>query len=100
MRIRANRHSRTGSYFRNKRLEVGLDQEDVAKALDYTSTQMISNWERGLCSPPGKVLKTLMKLYKIKREELMSFLVDQVKIEYEALLGQSKARRKVRRKAK
>ena len=95
MRIRANRHARTGHYFRNKRLKAGLDQEDVARALDYTSTQMVSNWERGLCSPPGKVLRNLMKLYNIKKEELMKFLVEQARIEFDDLLtGPSKSRSK------
>ena len=100
MRIRANRHARTGHYFRNKRLEVGLDQEDVARTLNYTSTQMVSNWERGLCSPPGKVLKALMKLYSIKKEELMDFLVEQARIEYENLLGGTSRSRSKKKKTK
>jgi len=100
MRIRANRHARTGHYFRNKRLKAGLDQEDVARALDYTSTQMVSNWERGLCSPPSKILKKLTQLFKLNKVEVMNFLTQQSQLEYKSLLGIKAKKSKSKKKKK
>ncbi len=100
--IRIHKHKNVGRYFRAKRIKAGLSQEAVAKALNYTSIQIVSNWERGLCSPPGKILKNLSKLYKIDKMDIMEFLVSQSRIEYLALLGiknkANKSKPKVKRR--
>ena len=47
------------------RSEKGLSQAEVAKKLGYSSPQFISNWERGLASPPIPKLKKLCKIYDL-----------------------------------
>ena len=41
-----------GLYFRDMRKKAGLSQLEVSKRLGYGSAQFVSNWERGLASPP------------------------------------------------
>lgn len=52
-------------FLRQKRIESGHSQMDVAKKLGYTSPQFVSNWERGLSSPPIHTLRKLTEFYKI-----------------------------------
>lgn len=52
-------------FLRDKRIESGFSQLDIAKKLGYTSPQFISNWERGLSSPPIHTLRKLTDLYQI-----------------------------------
>lgn len=53
-----------GQYLAEARAAAGLSQGDVAKQLEYTSAQFVSNWERGICFPPRVgALKTLASLY-------------------------------------
>lgn len=77
-----NLHKSLGTYLKDKRTRLGLTQAEVAKKLNYASPQFISNFERGLCSPPLKNLKVLVKLYEIPANELMDLMVH----EYESLL--------------
>ena len=90
MNPKAKFHKSVGEYFRKKREKSGLSQEEVAKALVYTNTQMVSNWERGKCSPPQKALKSLMKLYKINKKELIDFLVREESLIFKHLLGKKR----------
>ena len=87
LKIRGNTHKTIGSYFRTKRIQAGLKQEKVAKTLGYKSIQIVSNWERGLCSPPVKVLKKLCRLYKIDKPKLLDFLVELEKRKLKKILG-------------
>lgn len=63
---------------RNRRVELGLTQHQVAKQLGYSSPQFISNWERGLANPPASNLKTLAKIYKMDPKELLDMLLETV----------------------
>lgn len=54
----------------------GLSQAEVARELGYSSPQFVSNWERGLSSPPVPKLKKLCKMYQLS--------IDQA---YEAMLN-------------
>ena len=51
------------------RSNAGLSQADVARELGYTSPQFVSNWERGLSSPPVPKLKKLCKMYQLPVED-------------------------------
>lgn len=64
-----------GFYLREARNETGLTQSQVAKKLRYSSPQFVSNWERGVCNPPLKHLRTLSNLYRINRKEMLEMLV-------------------------
>jgi transcriptional regulator with XRE-family HTH domain len=56
---------RLGDFLRNARETAGLTQKQVATHLKYGSAQFVSEWERGVRSPPGAVLRKLVELYKI-----------------------------------
>lgn len=64
-----------GEFLKSKRENASLSQGDVAKKLKYTSPQFISNWERGVSSPPIKVLKVLSDLYKISSDEVFNLIL-------------------------
>lgn len=57
-------------FLREKRTESGLSQMGVAKTLGYTSAQFVSNWERGLSSPPISTLRKLCEIYHIPPDVL------------------------------
>jgi transcriptional regulator with XRE-family HTH domain len=63
--------SRIGEYFRDRRIDAGLTQADVAQALGLSTGQFISNWERGVSMPPMDYLPKLVKLYKMSKSELV-----------------------------
>ena len=65
-----------GKFLKSKRENASLSQGDVAKKLKYTSPQFISNWERGVSSPPIKVLKLLSDLYKVSTDELFNMILE------------------------
>src|SRR5687768_2487624 len=58
-------------YLRERRLEAGLSQMDVAKKLKLKNAQFISNIERGLAPVPFQQLKVLKRLYDISFKELL-----------------------------
>lgn len=66
-----------GTYLKEKRQKAGLSQAEVSRALGYTSPQFVSNFERGLCSPPLPKLKILTELYKIPVREITELLINQ-----------------------
>lgn len=73
-----------GLYLKEKRVTSGLSQNSVADKLGYTSAQFISNWERGLCSPPMDILNKLIKLYKLDAKTLMKCMLEDTKRELAA----------------
>ena len=64
-----------GIYLRQKRENAGLSQVDTAKKLGYTSSQMVSKWERGLCGPSFADLKRLIKIFNMNETELLNRLI-------------------------
>lgn len=66
-------------YLRQKRLDSGLSQLDVARVLGYSSPQFVSNWERGLVSPPLETIAVLIDLYKISPGEVVDKIVDETR---------------------
>jgi transcriptional regulator with XRE-family HTH domain len=59
-------------YLRQKRLDSGLSQLDVARVLGYASPQFVSNWERGLVSPPLETIAVLIDIYKIPSNDVIN----------------------------
>jgi transcriptional regulator with XRE-family HTH domain len=81
-------HQNLGRFLRDKRISSGFTQAEIAGRLGYSSPQFISNFERGLCSPPLKNLRTLVKLYKMDAHELIRLILDeQRQVLSSALLG-------------
>ncbi len=66
------------SFLKEKRIEIGLTQSEVASTLGYSSPQFISNWERGLANPPVFILRNLTKIYKVPADEMFAKLMHEV----------------------
>lgn len=80
------------AYLKEKRIQVGLTQSEVAKKLGYSSPQFVSNWERGLANPPVFVLRDLTKMYKVPVDELFDLIVEDFKQELQRELSAGRRR--------
>ena len=78
------------SYLKEKRMERGLSQLDVAKVLGYSSPQFVSNWERGLVSPPLETVAVLIELYKVPPNEVIEYILKETRTYLEAHLKPKK----------
>lgn len=65
-----------GNFLKDKRIESGFSQNEIAAELGYTSAQFISNWERGLCSPPMNIMHKLIKIFKIDPNQLLKLMLE------------------------
>lgn len=81
-------------YLRQKRLDSGLSQLDVARVLGYASPQFVSNWERGLVSPPLETIGVLIDLYKIPAGEVIDRILDETRDYLEGHLSTRKRKGK------
>lgn len=77
-------------YLRQKRVDSGLSQLDVAKVLGYSSPQFVSNWERGLVSPPLETIAVLIDLYKLQPTEVVERILGETRDYLESHLGKKK----------
>lgn len=68
--------TKLGAWLKDKRIAAGLSQETVSKKFGYTSSQFISNWERGVSMPPPSKVDELAKLYSINATELLTMITD------------------------
>lgn len=68
-------------FLKSARLDAGLIQGEVAKHLGYSSAQFVSNWERGLVTPPLGSLGIIMKLYKVKPDILINLMLSEYESE-------------------
>lgn len=82
MQISKNGQKRIGKYLAAKRVASNLSQAEVAKKLEFDSSQLVSNWERGLCLPPSKRLPTIIRLYNLDRKAVYNLIMS----EYEKAL--------------
>lgn len=71
-----------GEYLAIMRNKAGLTQRQVRLALDYSSAQFISNFERGIAVPPLKKLKKIVKLYALDKDLITDLIL---KAEAEAM---------------
>lgn len=69
-------YSEMGEYLRDLRLSAGLTQRQVSLTLGYSSAQFISNFERGIASPPLKKLSVMQKLYKADVSQLIKLALE------------------------
>ena len=51
------------------RQKAGLSQAKISKICDVNSPQYISNIERGQCLPSAKILKVMLKNYKLSMKD-------------------------------
>ncbi len=77
--------NKLAKFLKEKRTLAGLSQKDVATALGYSTSQFISNWERGISQPPIHTLRKLAQMYAVSPDQmfqvLLSATIDQVQIE-------------------
>lgn len=81
---------RVGKYFRRRRTEVGLTQTDLSRILGYSTSQFVSNWERGLCMPPMGSMAKLCEVLKIPRKEIVDLLTEEYRRNLEKAVKKSK----------
>lgn len=62
-------------FLKQKRVITGLSQKDVAEKLGYSTSQFISNWERGVSQPPLHTLRKISSIYKINADEMFNVLL-------------------------
>ena len=65
-----------GEYLQEMRIKSDLTQREVSLELGYSSAQFISNFERGISSPPLKKLKELIRMYKMPVEKVMGLVLE------------------------
>lgn len=63
------------AYIKAKRVKSGNSQKDLAKKLGYTTSQFISNWERGISLPPSESLGILSAVLNVPRTEIATKIV-------------------------
>jgi transcriptional regulator with XRE-family HTH domain len=81
-------------FFKSKRKDQGLTQDEVARFLGYTSKQIVSNWERGLCTPPLASLARLAKLLKIEKADIIEVFLNETEITLEKQFERKASRKK------
>ncbi len=64
-----------GKMFQRGRVESNMTQSAVCKILGYSSSQFLSNFERGLCSMPLPQLKKLIELYDLNGEDVVELMI-------------------------
>ena len=65
-----------GEYLQEMRIKANMTQREVSLQLGYSSAQFISNFERGISSPPLKKLKELIRMYRMPVERVMSLVLE------------------------
>jgi len=65
-----------GEYLKYGRSKANLTQMEVSLALEYSSSQFISNFERGISLPPLKKLRTLVSMYRLNPDKLIALMID------------------------
>lgn len=64
-------------FIKHKRKDSGLSQSEVSDQLGYTTSQFVSNWERGISLPPIQTLPILAKMFKSSLSEFTAAYKDQ-----------------------
>lgn len=76
--------NKLAQFLKEKRTQAGLSQKDVATQLGYSTSQFISNWERGVSQPPINTLRALATMYKIAAEQMFNVLLEETMVQVEA----------------
>jgi len=78
MKTEANK---LAQFLKEKRSQSGLSQKDVAMKLGYSTSQFISNWERGISQPPIHTLRTLAQMYNVSAEQMFNVLLENTMVQ-------------------
>jgi transcriptional regulator with XRE-family HTH domain len=63
-----------GQFLKDARAARDLTQREVAEKLGL-HVQFVSNWERGICAPPGHSFQKMIQLLRLSREELVEVML-------------------------
>ncbi len=67
--------NRTGNTLKKWRENAELSQGDLAKKMGYTSPQIVSNWERGICTVPPKKAALFCKATGAKQKDVITLIM-------------------------
>lgn len=73
----ATQESKLAGFLKDCRLKSGLSQKEVSSVLGYETAQFVSNWERGVSSPPISILWKLAGLYKVSAQKLFDVVLEE-----------------------
>jgi transcriptional regulator with XRE-family HTH domain len=76
---------RIGQFYKSYREKARLSQNDLAVELKVNK-QLVSNWERGMCSPKASHVSLLVKMCKIPKAQLLSLLLETTEKEYRKII--------------
>jgi len=76
--------NKLAQFLKEKRTQSGLSQKDVATKLGYSTSQFISNWERGISQPPINTLRTLANMYNVTAEQMFNVLLEETMVQVQA----------------
>lgn len=70
--------------FRTARKQSGLTQAKLAKKCGFPSSQYVSNWERGVATPPLTTLPKLCRILGVDAKKVAALLLNNYKNEVNA----------------
>lgn len=68
--------NKLGKILRSAREAAEYTQQEVSKKLGYTSSQFVSNIERGMSVVPMKTLARMIALYKANPETVVKVIIE------------------------
>lgn len=78
---------------KTSRNNAGLSQKAISEKLGYTSSQFISNWERGVSSPPMDKLVEICSILSIPQEKMIETVMYETELN---LLSHMRASNKIK----
>ncbi len=66
------RRTTLGRFIRANRTKAGVSQVELAEHLGYTSSQFVSNWERGHSTPPFDALPRIADFLGLDEREIVA----------------------------
>jgi transcriptional regulator with XRE-family HTH domain len=91
-----NRLRNMGSFLKEIRQKRNITQAELAKKLGYTTSQFVSNWERGLCSPPLDSIVEIANFLAIPKSTIMNLILEQTKVELEKRFTSSRQKKRLK----
>jgi len=76
---RIKRYESVSAYLKQARVQSGFSQAELSDKLGYTSPQIVSNWERGMCGAPLDKLFELSNILDLNKNEFLEMLLSEQK---------------------
>src|ERR1700691_4295238 len=83
-----------GSFLKTAREKRNVTQSELAKRLGYTTSQFISNCERGLCDPPLDAIPEISQFLGLSKRDVMTVILEQTKLDIENRFSKNKSLRR------